>query len=38
MITRETVALSPDARAAFGEVRRQLEAAGFHTRSHQAPT
>jgi hypothetical protein len=25
------------ARAAFEEVRRELEAAGFHTRSHAAP-
>lgn len=25
-------------RAAFAEVRRHLEAAGFHTRSHQAPS
>jgi hypothetical protein len=38
MITRETVKLADDARNAFNEVRRQLEAAGFHTRSHQAPS
>jgi hypothetical protein len=30
--------LSDNARRAFGDVRRELEAAGFHTRSHQAPT
>ena len=38
MISRGSVALPDDAREAFGEVRRHLEAAGFHTRSHQAPT
>jgi hypothetical protein len=26
-----------EARAAFAAARRELEAAGFHTRSHQAP-
>ncbi len=26
-----------EARAAFADIRRELEAAGFHTRSHQAP-
>ena len=36
-IARGAVTLSDDARAAFGDVRRHLEAAGFHTRSHQAP-
>jgi hypothetical protein len=30
-------AADTEARAAFVEVRRELEAAGFHTRSHQAP-
>lgn len=28
---------SEDERALFAEARRELEAAGFHTRSHQAP-
>jgi hypothetical protein len=31
-----TAEVSADARAAFGDVRRELEAAGFHTRSHSA--
>lgn len=30
-------AADAEARAAFVEARRELEAAGFHTRSHQAP-
>ena len=38
MINRETVTLADDARQAFSDVRRHLEAAGFHTRSHQAPS
>jgi hypothetical protein len=29
--------MTDDGRAAFAEVRAELEAAGFHTRSHQAP-
>jgi len=37
-INRGAVNVSDEARAAFAEVRRHLEAAGFHTRSHQAPT
>jgi hypothetical protein len=36
-ITRGTVTLTEEARASFADVRRHLEAAGFHTRSHQAP-
>lgn len=36
-ITRGTLALGDQARAAFAEVRTELEAAGFYTRSHQAP-
>jgi hypothetical protein len=36
-INRGDVPLADEARAAFAEVRRHLEAAGFHTRSHQAP-
>ena len=30
--------LPPAAAEAFADMRRSLEAAGFHTRSHQAPT
>ena len=37
-ISKGAVTLSEGARAAFADVRRHLEAAGFHTRSHQAPT
>ena len=36
-VTRGDVSLPDEARAAFADVRRHLEAAGFHTRSHQAP-
>jgi hypothetical protein len=36
-ITRGGFTLTDEARAAFAEVRTELEAAGFHTRSHQAP-
>ena len=38
MIAKGTVPVSDEARAAFADVRRHLEAAGFHTRSHQAPS
>ena len=38
LINRSGFAISDDARRAFGDVRRELEAAGFHTRSHQAPS
>src|SRR5690349_4432764 len=38
LITRGELPVSDDARRAFAEVRAQLEAAGFHTRSHQAPS
>jgi hypothetical protein len=38
MINKGAVTLTDGARAAFADVRRHLEAAGFHTRSHQAPT
>ena len=38
MIAKEAVAVPEEGRTAFAEVRRHLEAAGFHTRSHQAPT
>lgn len=37
MINKGSVTLTDEARAAFADVRRHLEAAGFHTRSHQAP-
>ena len=37
-IARGTLTLSDSARQSFAEVRTQLEAAGFHTRSHQAPS
>jgi hypothetical protein len=37
-IARGIVTLPDAARAAFADVRRHLEAAGFHTRSHQAPS
>ncbi len=33
-----TVEVTPEVRSTFAEARRELEAAGFHTRSHQAPT
>jgi hypothetical protein len=36
-INRGGITLTDDARKAFADVRRHLEAAGFHTRSHQAP-
>jgi hypothetical protein len=36
-ITRGGFTLTDEARTAFAEVRTELEAAGFHTRSHQAP-
>lgn len=38
MIQKGAVEVGDDGRAAFADVRRHLEAAGFHTRSHQAPT
>jgi hypothetical protein len=36
-ISRGGVTLTDEARTAFADVRRHLEEAGFHTRSHQAP-
>jgi hypothetical protein len=36
-IARGAVPFTDAERAAFADVRRHLEAAGFHTRSHQAP-
>ena len=38
IIARGQVAVPAEAVAAFADARRHLEAAGFHTRSHQAPT
>jgi hypothetical protein len=38
LLTKGGLALPPDATAAFAEARRHLEEAGFHTRSHQAPS
>lgn len=38
MVTHPPVALPPEAVTMVGDVRRHLEAAGFHTRSHQAPS
>jgi hypothetical protein len=36
-ITRGGFTLTDEGRAAFADVRSELEAAGFHTSSHQAP-
>src|SRR5262245_33801572 len=38
LINRGELALTDEAKSAFADVRQQLEAAGFHTRSHQAPS
>jgi hypothetical protein len=38
LLSRAGGAAPPDARAILEAARRHLEAAGFHTRSHQAPT
>jgi hypothetical protein len=38
LLTRSGAALPEHARGILEEARRELEAAGFHTRSHQAPT
>ena len=37
LVTHPPVPLPPEATAIVADVRRHLEAAGFHTRSHQAP-
>ena len=37
MVTHPPVPLPPEAAGIVADVRRHLEAAGFHTRSHQAP-
>ena len=38
MVLHPPVPLPPEATALVADVRKHLEAAGFHTRSHQAPT
>jgi hypothetical protein len=38
LLTRGGLALPGGVESAVADVRRDLEAAGFHTRSHQAPT
>ena len=38
LLSRAGAALPDEARAMLEDARRHLEAAGFHTRSHQAPT
>jgi hypothetical protein len=37
LLTRHAAELPAKARQIIEEVRRHLEAAGFHTRSHQSP-
>ena len=37
LLTRGGLPVPPEATGVFIKVRRELEAAGFHTRSHQAP-
>ena len=37
LLSRGGITVPPEATTAFAETRRHLEAAGFHTRSHQAP-
>ena len=37
LVTHPPVALPPEVTTMVADVRRHLEAAGFHTRSHQAP-
>jgi hypothetical protein len=38
MIAKGIIDVGDDGKAAFADVRQHLEAAGFHTRSHQAPS
>ena len=38
MVSKSPVALPPEAARIVADVRNHLEAAGFHTRSHQAPS
>jgi len=37
-MSQSDVSVPPEARELFGQARESLEAAGFHTRSHQAPS
>lgn len=37
LLQKNTVPLPPAAAEAFNDMRRHLEEAGFHTRSHQSP-
>jgi|SRR3954465_4957339 len=37
LVAAQAAALPPDARTLLEDARRHLEAAGFHTRSHQSP-
>jgi hypothetical protein len=37
LITHGDTPVPPEANAIFADIRRHLEAAGFHTRSHHAP-
>ncbi|HEY7500700.1 MAG TPA: hypothetical protein VH740_19410 [Vicinamibacterales bacterium] len=37
LLSRGGLPVPPEAAAVFTDVRHELEAAGFHTRSHQAP-
>lgn len=37
LLDKGTLPLPPSAAEAFADMQRHLEAAGFHTRSHQAP-
>lgn len=38
MVQHPVAPLPPEASAIVADVRKHLEAAGFHTRSHQSPT
>ena len=38
LLHQPDLAIPPEALSTFTDARRELEAAGFHTRSHQAPT
>lgn len=38
LLTKGGIAVPPEAATAFADARQHLEAAGFHTRSHQAPS
>lgn len=38
MVQHPPAALPPEAAGIVADVRKHLEAAGFHTRSHQSPT